>query len=106
MAAAGELPHLEILGTDYPTPDGTAIRDYVHATDRADAHVLALREVLAGGASETFNVGTGLGHSVPAIAAAVGRITGKTVRVLIGPRRPGDPAALWAAPDGRKHGWV
>jgi UDP-arabinose 4-epimerase len=98
MAAAGELPHLEILGADYPTPDGTAIRDYIHVADLADAHVRALSELLAGGASETLNVGTGLGHSVRAIVAAVEHITGKTVPVLIGPRRAGDPAALWAAP--------
>jgi UDP-glucose-4-epimerase GalE len=98
MAAAGELRHLDILGTDYPTPDGTAVRDYIHVTDLADAHVRALRELLAGGASDTLNLGTGVGHSVRAIVAAVERITGKTVPVLMGPRRPGDPAALWAAP--------
>lgn len=98
MAAAGELPHLDILGTDYPTPDGTAVRDYVHVTDLADAHVLALRELLAGGVSDSLNLGTGLGHSVRSIVAAVERITGRTVPVRIEPRRPGDPAALWAAP--------
>src|ERR1700688_4108533 len=98
MAAAGEVPHLDILGTDYPTPDGTAVRDYIHVTDLADAHVRALRELLAGGASDTLNLGTGVGHSVRTIVAAVERITGKTVPVRMGPRRPGDPAALWAAP--------
>ena len=98
MAAAGELSHLDILGTDYPTPDGTAIRDYIHVTDLADAHVRALRDLLAGGASDTFNLGTGFGYSVRAIVAAVERITGKTVPVQLSARRPGDPAALWAAP--------
>ena len=67
-------------------------------TDLADAHVRALRELLAGGDSDTLNLGTGVGHSVRAIVAAVERITGKTVPILSGPRRPGDPAALWAAP--------
>jgi UDP-glucose-4-epimerase GalE len=98
MAAAGELPHLDILGTDYPTPDGTAIRDYIHVTDLADTHVRAIRELLAGGASDTLNLGTGRGYSVRDIVAAVERITGKTVPVRMGPRRAGDPAALWAAP--------
>jgi UDP-arabinose 4-epimerase len=98
MAAAGELPHLDILGTDYPTPDGTAIRDYIHVTDLADAHVRALRELLAGGGSDTLNLGTGRGYSVREIVAAVERVTGKTVPVRMAPRRPGDPAALWAAP--------
>ncbi len=98
MAAAGELSHLDILGTDYPTPDGTAVRDYIHVTDLADAHVRALRELLAGGASDTLNLGTGRGYSVRAIVAAIERITGKTVPVRMEPRRPGDPAALWAAP--------
>ena len=98
MAAAGDLPHLDILGADYPTPDGTAIRDYIHVSDLADAHVRALRDLLAGGASDTLNLGTGVGYSVSEIVAAVERITGKTVPVRTGPRRPGDPAALWAAP--------
>ncbi len=98
MAAAGELPHLDILGTDYPTPDGTAIRDYIHVTDLADAHVRALRELLAGGGSDTLNLGTGKGYSVRDVVAAVERITGKAVPVMLAPRRPGDPAALWAAP--------
>jgi UDP-glucose-4-epimerase GalE len=98
MAAGGELPHLDILGTDYPTPDGTAIRDYIHVTDLADAHVRALRELLAGGVSDTLNLGTGRGYSVRDIIAAVERITGKTVPVRMESRRSGDPAALWAAP--------
>ncbi|KJC59519.1 UDP-glucose 4-epimerase [Bradyrhizobium sp. LTSPM299] len=98
MAAAGDLPHLDILGADYPTPDGTAIRDYIHVSDLADAHVRALRDLLAGGASDTLNLGTGVGYSVSEIVAAVERITAKAVPVRTGPRRPGDPAALWAAP--------
>jgi UDP-arabinose 4-epimerase len=102
MAAAGQLQQLDILGTDYPTPDGTAVRDYIHVTDLADAHVRALRELMAGGASDTLNLGTGSGYSVRDIVAAVERITGKRVPVAASPRRPGDPAALWAAP-GRAH---
>jgi UDP-glucose-4-epimerase GalE len=102
MAAAGQLEQLDILGTDYPTPDGTAVRDYIHVTDLGDAHVRALRELTAGGASDTLNLGTGTGYSVREVVAAVERVTGKTVPVVMKPRRPGDPAALWAAP-GRAH---
>jgi len=102
MAAAGKLQQLDILGTDYPTADGTAVRDYIHVTDLADAHVRALRELVAGGASDTLNLGTGVGYSVRDIVAAVERITGKTVPVVASPRRPGDPAALLAAA-GRAH---
>jgi len=102
MAASGELQQLDILGTDYPTPDGTAVRDYIHVTDLADAHVRAVRELTAGAASDTLNLGTGTGYSVRNIVAAVERITGKIVPVVESARRPGDPAALWAAP-GRAH---
>jgi len=98
MAAAGALPRLDIFGEDYPTPDGTAIRDFIHVTDLADAHVRAVRALLAGGGSETFNLGTGSGYSVRSIVDAVERITGRKVPVAMGPRRPGDPAALVAAP--------
>jgi UDP-glucose-4-epimerase GalE len=98
MAASGELPRLDIFGTDYPTPDGTAVRDYIHVTDIADAHVRALCELMRGGVSDRLNLGTGVGYSVRTVVAAVERITGKAVPLQIGPRRPGDPAALRAMP--------
>ena len=85
-----------IFGEDYDTPDGTCIRDYVHVTDLAEAHLLALDRLLAGQASDVFNVGTGAGHSVMEVLRAVEEVTGRTVPYHIGPRRAGDPPALVA----------
>jgi UDP-glucose-4-epimerase GalE len=85
-----------IFGQDYETPDGTCIRDYVHVSDLARAHVLALRALLDGGATGVFNVGTGTGHSVLEVVRAVEEVTGKTVPRKIGPRREGDAAVLVA----------
>jgi UDP-glucose-4-epimerase GalE len=85
-----------LFGEDYPTPDGTCIRDYIHVSDLAEAHVAAVEHLLAGGASDVFNVGTGSGHSVKEVVAAVERVTGKKVPRAIGPRRDGDPARLVA----------
>lgn len=99
MAAAGDLPCLEVFGADYPTPDGTAVRDYVHVTDLAEAHVGALEHLLAGGAAAAFNLGSGRGHSVREVVAMVERVTGRPVPVRFGPRRPGDPPSLVACPD-------
>jgi UDP-arabinose 4-epimerase len=96
MAAAGRIPHLEVYGTDYPTPDGTAIRDYVHVTDLAQAHVLALRRLIDGAPTDAFNLGTGTGTSVRAILAAAEAATGLPVPVRYGPRRAGDPPSLVA----------
>ena len=96
LAALGRLPELTIFGDGYPTPDGTAIRDYVHVCDLADAHVAALTRLLAGGPSAAINLGSGQGLSVRAIVAAVARTTGRPVPVRTGPPRPGDPAALVA----------
>jgi UDP-glucose 4-epimerase len=87
---------ITLFGDDYATPDGTCIRDYVHVSDLADAHVLAVEHLLRDGASEAFNVGTGLGHSVLEVLAAVERVTGKKVPHTIGPRREGDPPSLVA----------
>lgn len=95
-AALGLRPHLELYGTDYPTPDGTAVRDYIHVSDLADAHVRALGYLLAGGSSTALNLGTGRGHSVREVIAAVERVAGATVPVRERPRRPGDPAVLLA----------
>lgn len=96
MAARGEIEALDVFGADYPTPDGTAIRDYVHVCDLADAHVAALRYLLEGGETIALNLGTGRGHSVREIVAAVQRVSGRDVPVRLAPRRPGDPARLVA----------
>ena len=98
MAAAGRIPHLDLFGTDYPTPDGTALRDYIHVTDLAQAHVTALRYLREVGASDAFNLGTGHGYSVREIIAAAGRVTRRAVPVREGPRRAGDPPSLVADP--------
>ena len=87
---------LAIFGDDYPTPDGTCVRDYVHVCDLADAHVLALKRLEAGGASARYNLGNGEGMSVRQVIDAVGRAVGRDVPYTIGPRRPGDPARLVA----------
>ncbi len=87
---------IKIFGDDYPTPDGTCIRDYIHVSDLAEAHVAALDHLMSGGCSGAFNVGTGSGHSVLAVMHAVERITGKKVPFTIAPRREGDAAELVA----------
>jgi UDP-arabinose 4-epimerase len=99
-AALGQGRTLEIYGTDYDTPDGTAVRDYLHVTDLATAHVAALRYLDAGGASAAFNLGTGLGHSVREVITMVEQIGGRKVPTKEVGRRAGDPAALVA--DARK----
>lgn len=91
-------PALRIHGIDYPTPDGTAIRDYVHVIDLAEAHIRALDHLAAGGASTTLNLGTGVGSSVRQVIDAVARTIGDAVPVVEAARRPGDPAAVWADP--------
>ena len=108
MTALGQRPHFEIFGTDYPTADGTAIRDYVHVCDLANAHVMALEHLLAGGQSLTLNLGTGRGHSVRELIAAVERVSGRSVAVIEAPRRPGDPPELVADAAQANHllGWT
>ncbi|WP_426955038.1 UDP-glucose 4-epimerase GalE [Muricoccus radiodurans] len=95
-AALGLGPPLVIFGTDYDTPDGTAIRDYVHVTDLADAHLRVMGR-LGMEASCRYNVGSGMGHSVREIVAAVERVSGAPVPLVEGPRRPGDPPVLVAS---------
>jgi UDP-glucose-4-epimerase GalE len=90
-------PPIEIFGEDYPTPDGTCLRDYIHVTDLADAHVRALVRLGEGGGSATYNVGTEQPSSVREVIAAVERVTGRTVERRSAPRRPGDPAMLYAS---------
>ncbi|MBY9066798.1 UDP-glucose 4-epimerase GalE [Hyphomonas sp. WL0036] len=96
-----------IHGTDFDTPDGTAIRDYIHVEDLAEAHLLALNALRDGAPSNAFNLGTGLGTSVAEIVAAVEAATGRVLPRKTGPRRPGDPPRLVAAPDhaARTLGW-
>lgn len=92
----GEIAGVKVFGTDYPTPDGTPIRDYIHVTDLADAHILALRYLLEGRESGAFNLGTGRGHSVREVISAAERIIGRPIHSENAPRRPGDPPVLIA----------
>jgi UDP-glucose 4-epimerase len=96
-----------VFGDDYATPDGTCIRDYIHVSDLADAHILAVEYLLSGGGSDMFNLGTGRGHSVREVLASVERATGVSVPHEIGARREGDPANLVADADKvrQKLGW-
>jgi len=93
-AAAGRGPRLSVFGTDYPTPDGTAIRDYIHVEDLGDAHRLALVHLRNGGESEFLNLGNGTGYSVLEVIETVRKVSGKDVPVEKAPRREGDPPRL------------
>lgn len=95
-AAAGKRPELVVFGSDLATPDGTCVRDYVHVTDLAEAHLGAMRRLMSGGASGAFNLGTGSGCSVLEIIRAVDRATGKKTPFRLGPPRAGDPLFLVA----------
>jgi len=97
-AALGKLESVEIYGDDYPTKDGTAIRDYVHVSDLAEAHVSALQHLLSGGENFAANLGTGRGASVREVITAVEKVSGALIKATIAPRRPGDPAELVADP--------
>ena len=97
QAAAGEREYLEIYGDDYPTTDGTCVRDFVHVLDIANAHVAVLGAMREGRA-EAYNIGTGSGYTVREICRAIERVTGRAVPVRTGPRRAGDPAVLCASP--------
>ena len=98
MAAAGKIEGLTLFGDDYPTPDGTCLRDYIHVNDLADAHIRGVEYLLKGGKSEAFNLGTGRGSSVKEIINAVEKVTGKSLPVTMNPRRPGDSPALVSDP--------
>jgi UDP-glucose 4-epimerase/UDP-arabinose 4-epimerase len=98
MALQGHISDFAVFGTDFETPDGTAIRDYVHVADLADAHVAALRQLLEGKPGGVFNLGTGRGYSVNEVLHAIERETGERLPGATGPRRAGDPAALIADP--------
>jgi UDP-glucose-4-epimerase GalE len=106
--AATGGPPLDVFGEDYPTPDGTCLRDYIHVSDLADAHVRALARLESGGPSGSYNVGTERPSSVRQVIAAVERVTGRTVSWRSAPRRPGDPAVLYASAERIRQdlGWV
>jgi UDP-glucose-4-epimerase GalE len=107
QAALGRRPQVDIYGTDYPTPDGSAIRDYIHVSDLASAHTKALEYLLAGGESVALNLGTGQGHSVREVIATVEAVGGCPVPARQAPRRAGDPPVLVAAGERARHllGW-
>lgn len=98
MALQGHLSDVRVFGDDYPTPDGTAIRDYVHVADLADAHVASVERLFQGGPSGAFNLGTGDGYSVRQVLDAVGAESGESVAMGVGSRRDGDPPSLIADP--------
>lgn len=107
-AASGRRPNVTVFGEDYDTPDGTCIRDYIHVCDLASAHVLALNVLQDGAPSQKLNLGLGYGFSVLDVIGAVERVTGLKVPVIMGERRPGDPASLVSDPRraGEVLGWV
>jgi UDP-glucose 4-epimerase len=106
--ALGRIPHIDIFGTDYPTPDGTGVRDYIHVSDLAAAHLLALDALAAGAESTSYNCGYGRGLSVREVIAAVEAVTGHKLPAVESPRRPGDPPMLVADPAKikRELGWT
>jgi UDP-glucose 4-epimerase len=99
FAAMGKREHISVYGTDYPTPDGTCIRDYIHVQDLATAHVLGLGYLLAGGDSQVFNLGNGNGYSVKEVIETAKKVTGKEIKVVYGDRRAGDPSILVGSSD-------
>ncbi|MFZ0428655.1 MAG: UDP-glucose 4-epimerase GalE [Acidobacteriota bacterium] len=107
-AALGSREQIEIYGNDYPTVDGTCIRDYIHVVDLAKAHIRALQWLLNGQPSDSFNLGTGRGYSVLEMVEMARRVTGREISVRVGPRRPGDPPELVADPSKARErlGWT
>ncbi|MGZ8364541.1 MAG: NAD-dependent epimerase/dehydratase family protein, partial [Caulobacteraceae bacterium] len=108
MATLGQIEALDILGDDYPTPDGTPVRDYIHVCDLADAHVAAIRYLEGGGETTRLNLGTGRGNSVKEVLGAVERATGLPLPLRVAGRRPGDPPVLVADPAAARErlGWA
>ena len=107
QAAQGTRDHISIFGTDYPTSDGTCIRDYIHVTDLAQAHILAVEYLMKGGKSDIFNLGNGVGFSVREVIEKAKEVTQKDIKVVEESRRSGDPAVLIASSDKAKTvlGW-
>jgi UDP-glucose 4-epimerase len=99
LTALGQREHISVYGTDYPTPDGTCIRDYIHVSDLAAAHVLGLEYLLKGGESQVFNLGNGSGFSVKEVIETAKKVTGKNIPVVYGDRRAGDPPILVGSSD-------
>ena len=97
QVALGQRDAISIFGDDYPTKDGTCVRDYIHVTDLADAHILALKYLMNGGKSDVFNLGNGVGFTVKEIIEATREVTGKEIPEVIAPRRSGDPSTLIAS---------
>ncbi|AWN36351.1 UDP-glucose 4-epimerase GalE [Methylobacterium radiodurans] len=108
QAALGRRGHMDVFGTDYPTPDGSCLRDYIQVSDLAEAHRVALEHLRAGGASLTLNCGYGRGYSVLEVVDVVKRVSGRDFEVRLSPRRPGDPARIVAGSDRIRAelGWV
>lgn len=98
-AAAGEIDHIMVFGTDYDTPDGTCIRDYIHVSDLADAHLLSLQYLENGGESTAFNLGNGRGFSVKQVIQTAEKVAGRKINAVNGQRRPGDPPVLVGSAD-------
>jgi UDP-glucose 4-epimerase len=107
FAATGRLPHVSVFGSDYPTPDGTPIRDYIHIEDLARAHLLALEHLRKGGSSDHINLGSGTGFSVMEVIETTRKVTGRPIEVKMEPRRAGDPSRLVAVSDKARQvlGW-
>lgn len=107
QTALGRRESISVLGTDYPTPDGTCIRDYIHVSDLADAHVLGLQYLLNGGETTVFNLGNGNGFSVREVIETARQVTGRPINVVESPRRPGDPPMLVGSADRARQilGW-
>lgn len=105
--ALGQRPQVQIYGDDYSTPDGTAVRDYIHVIDLAQAHILALKWLAEGGESQIFNLGNGAGFSVKEVIETARKVTGHPIPAQVGPRRAGDPPVLVASSEGiiGKLGW-
>ncbi len=108
MSLLGKIPRLVVHGNDFPTPDGTAVRDYIHVTDLAAAHVMALRALLSGGASDRINLGTNAGYSVLEVLRQAEEVTGRKIPFEFGPRRQGDVPVLLASTERAAHvlGWT
>ena len=105
--AGQQRDHFSVFGSDYPTADGTAVRDYIHVADLASAHILALERLRRGESSDAFNLGTGTGHSVLEVVKCAEEVTGRPIAINNEPRRPGDPSELVAAADKAREvlGW-
>lgn len=103
----GKREHIAVFGTDYPTKDGTCIRDYIHVTDLAEAHILAVKYLMAGNKSDIFNLGNGVGFTVREVIEMAEKVTGESIKVVETERRAGDPAVLIASSDKAKTilGW-